>query len=88
VIDARAREKATTRVTATLNNVPVDTAVLILADMADLRMIVLDNVLYVTTKENAEQLTLWHNKQSKQLQAPEKLSPPAECKPGSASKPK
>ena len=88
VIDGRIGEKAKTRVTATLNSVPIDAAVLILADMADLRPVVLGNVLYVTTKENAEQLTLWHDKQSKQSQAPEKLSTPAECKPESASKPK
>jgi hypothetical protein len=75
-------------VTATLNSVPIETAVLILADMADLRLVVLDNVLFVTTKENAEQLALWHNKQTKQLPAPEKLLTPADCKPDSASKPK
>jgi RNA polymerase sigma factor (sigma-70 family) len=86
VIDARAREKATTKVTATLNNVPIDTAVLVLADMADLRMVVLANVLYVTTKENGAQLSLWQDKQSKQPQAPEKISTPPECKPDSASK--
>jgi hypothetical protein len=56
VVDSRASDKAKTSVTATLNNVPIDTAVLILADMADLRSVTLDNVLYVTTKENAELL--------------------------------
>ncbi len=54
VVDGRAGDKAKNSVTATLNNVPIDTAVLILADMADLRPVALDNVLYVTTKENAE----------------------------------
>lgn len=54
VVDGRAGDKAKAGVTAILNNVPIDTAVLILADMADLRPVALDNVLYVTTKENAE----------------------------------
>jgi RNA polymerase sigma factor (sigma-70 family) len=83
VIDTRARERATTNVTAALNSVPIDTAVLILAEMADLRLVVLDNVLFVTTKENAEQLAIWHDKQTKQLQ-----TTPAECKPDAAIKPK
>jgi hypothetical protein len=68
VIDSRTEEKAKTRVTATFHSVPVDTAVLILADMADLRAVALDNVLYVTTKENAEQLAVWHKKHAKQPQ--------------------
>jgi hypothetical protein len=64
VLDARAGEKAKTSITASLENVPVDTAVLILADMADMRPVVLDNVLYVTSRENAEQLLAWQQKQS------------------------
>ena len=43
VVDGRAGDNAKTGVTATLNNVPIDTAVLILADMADLRPVALDN---------------------------------------------
>ena len=39
--------------TATLTNVPIDTAVRLLADMAGLQVIQVDNVLYVTTPENA-----------------------------------
>lgn len=64
VLDARAGGKAKTIVTASLNNVPIDTAVLILADMVDLRPVALDNVLYVTSKENAEQLLAWQEKQA------------------------
>jgi RNA polymerase sigma factor (sigma-70 family) len=56
VVDARAQDKAKTPVTATLLNVPVDTAVRVLADMADLRPVLLNNVLYVTTRENATRL--------------------------------
>jgi hypothetical protein len=53
VLDARAGEKAKTAVTGEFNFVPLDTVVRILADMANLKPVRLDNVLYVTTKENA-----------------------------------
>jgi hypothetical protein len=53
MLDNRAGEKGKTPVTARLRNTPLDTAVRLLADMADLRPVQLDNVLYVTTKENA-----------------------------------
>jgi hypothetical protein len=53
LVDNRAAEKVHTPVTARLRNTPLDTAVRLLADMADLRSVHLDNVLYVTTKENA-----------------------------------
>jgi hypothetical protein len=43
-------------VSITLSNVPVDTAVRVLADMVDGKMVVLDNVLYVTTFEKAGHL--------------------------------
>jgi hypothetical protein len=56
VLDNRAADKVKTPVTAKLLNTPLDTALRLLADMADLRSIHLDNVLYVTTKENAAAL--------------------------------
>ena len=63
VLDGRAGGKAKTNITAALNNVPIDTAVLIVADMADMRSLAVDNVLYVTSKENAEHLQTWQEKQ-------------------------
>jgi hypothetical protein len=48
----RAAELGQAPVTATLLNVPLDTAVRILANQAELKMVSLDNVLYVTTTEN------------------------------------
>jgi hypothetical protein len=48
-------EKGKTAVTARLINVPLDRAVRLLADMADLKAVLLGNVLYVTSKENAAQ---------------------------------
>jgi hypothetical protein len=56
VLDNRAAEKSKTPVSARLLNTPLDTALRLLADMADLRSVHLDNVLYVTTKENAAAL--------------------------------
>ncbi|HEY7428926.1 MAG TPA: hypothetical protein VH682_32145 [Gemmataceae bacterium] len=56
VLDNRATDKAKIPVSATLRNMPLDTALRLLADMADLRSVHLDNVLYVTTKENAAEL--------------------------------
>lgn len=55
VLDARAGEKAKAAVTARLMIVPVDRAVRLLADMADLKAVLVGNVLYVTNKENAAQ---------------------------------
>lgn len=56
VLDARAKDKGKTAITATLRDVGVDTAVQLLANMADLTALPVDNVLYVTTKENAKTL--------------------------------
>jgi hypothetical protein len=56
VLDNRTADKAKTPVTARLRNTPLDTALRLLSDMADLRSVHLDNVLYVTTKENAAAL--------------------------------
>jgi hypothetical protein len=53
VLDNRAAEQAKTTINARLLNTPLDTALRLLADTADLRAVHLDNVLYVTTKENA-----------------------------------
>ncbi|HWG44337.1 MAG TPA: hypothetical protein VN688_16280 [Gemmataceae bacterium] len=53
ILDNRAADKAKTPVSARLLNMPLDTALRLLADMVDLRSVHLDNVLYVTTKENA-----------------------------------
>jgi hypothetical protein len=56
VLDARCSEKARILVTADLANVPIDTAVRLLAEMAELKVVLVDNVLFVTTKESAKEL--------------------------------
>jgi len=53
VVDVRAREQAGKPVTAKLANVPLETALKILADMVDLKVVALDNVKYITTPERA-----------------------------------
>ena len=56
VIDPRTAEKAQTFVTANLQDVPLDSAIRTLANMADLKVATLDNVFLVTTAENADQI--------------------------------
>jgi hypothetical protein len=56
VLDARAKEKAKTATTATANDAAVDTVVELLADMADLQAVKVEDIIYVTTKENAKAL--------------------------------
>jgi RNA polymerase sigma factor (sigma-70 family) len=53
VIDPQLAGKLKTPVTATLKNVPVDTAVRLLAGMDGLRAVRVDNVFYITRAENA-----------------------------------
>jgi hypothetical protein len=53
VLDGRAGEAARMPVSAELVNVPLDTAVRLLADMAGLKAVQIDNVVYVTTPANA-----------------------------------
>jgi hypothetical protein len=53
LLDPRAGEKPLP-VTATLLNVPLDTAVELLANMAGLAVVTRDRVLYVTSKDNGE----------------------------------
>jgi hypothetical protein len=56
VVDVRVADKAKTVVSARLANVPVDTAVRVLADMADLGVVRLDNLFYVTDRDNAARI--------------------------------
>jgi hypothetical protein len=52
-VDPRAGGNVKTPVSARFFNTPLDTALRLLTDMADLRSVHIDNVLYVTTKDNA-----------------------------------
>jgi hypothetical protein len=72
LVDAQAAEKARTPVTARLANVPLDTAVRLLADMADMRSFLVANTLYVTTRTKAAAL----EKQEKQWREENEQSGP------------
>jgi hypothetical protein len=56
VLDERVSDKGQKVVTAILNNVPLDTAVRVLADQTDLKPVLMDNLIYVTSKNNAKEL--------------------------------
>jgi RNA polymerase sigma factor (sigma-70 family) len=56
IVDPHAADKVREKATVQFNNVPVDTAVRLLANMADLSMVRLDNVFYLTTPEKAKRL--------------------------------
>lgn len=53
VVDAHTGAAAKTPVSARFLNTPLDTALRLLTNMAELRCVHIDNVLYVTTEENA-----------------------------------
>ncbi len=56
VLNAHSEDEGKTPVRASLRGAAVDTAVTILANMAGLQVVVLDNVLCVATKESAKRL--------------------------------
>lgn len=83
LVDNRAREQSKTEVSARLRNTPLDSAVRLLADMAGLRVVHLDNVLYVTTIANAAALDARLNKEySVPSEAQDDNSPPVRLRKG------
>lgn len=54
VIDPRASKQAQSKVSLSLDEVPVETVIKLLADLADLQCVRLSNVLYITTPERAQ----------------------------------
>jgi hypothetical protein len=88
-VDKRLGSKAQVPVSIKMTNAPLDTVIRLLADMTDLDTVFLDNVIYVTTRENAE---IWNKKLQKEQQdriggevAPPRVGtvPPAPTAPGS-----
>lgn len=80
VTDPRVADKLKTPATTDLNNVPIDTAVRLLANIAGVSMVRLDNVFYVTTAENAkhlreEQTKLNAETSKKEAETPKKPAP-------------
>ena len=81
ILDHRGVKEGETQLTADLENVPLDTAVGMLADMAGLKMVPLENALYVTSKENdatllKEQERLRLQSQKEQKERAEKKKKP------------
>ncbi len=56
VLDAQKQQDATLQVTADFRNVPLESAVRVLADMASMKSITLENMIYVTDPGNAENM--------------------------------
>jgi hypothetical protein len=72
IVDTRVGDKAQTAVTATLkNDVSLENAVRLLADMAELKAVVVGGSLYVTTKENAALIQAEKAKKKPTAAAPE-----------------
>jgi RNA polymerase sigma factor (sigma-70 family) len=65
IVDSSVKDKVKLNATAQFNNVPVDTAVRLLANMADLSMVKLDNVFYLTTPEKAKRLREEHQRDTR-----------------------
>ena len=92
VLDCRMAKEGETEVTADFSNVPLDTAVRMLADMAGLKVVALEDVLYVTDKENARTLT--EEQEKLRLQRPpeknkaDKPAADAKDKPSAPDKPR
>jgi hypothetical protein len=57
VVDPRVKEKLVTPVTLTVNDARLMTVLKIVGDMCEVSPAVVDNVYYLTTRENAERLT-------------------------------
>jgi len=75
VVDIRVADKARKPVTATLNQVSVETAVRVLADMANLKLVVLEDVLYVTSLENGKELLDEQERREARKPRPERTEP-------------
>jgi len=81
ILDGRVTEKAAqTPITTTFIQAPVDTAVQLLADMGDLKSVAMDNMLYVTTKANAEALQSEQESRLKKHESKLSANPPTTSK--------
>lgn len=71
VVDAaRAGELAKTPISAELNSASLESAVLIIADMAELTPVLIDNIYYITTAENAAKLQREQDKKREGVAVP------------------
>lgn len=65
VLDVRCRESANFAVTASLNDVRLFTALRLIADMANLKPVVMENAYYITSIENANRIEQEQNRERK-----------------------
>jgi RNA polymerase sigma factor (sigma-70 family) len=72
VLDSNSLDKTKSTVTAEFLSVPIDTAVRLLADTAKMKAVLVDNVLYVTSKESADQMQAEQEKRKKEALLAEK----------------
>jgi hypothetical protein len=77
VLDARTGKQAEAPVSADFSNVPLDTAVCLFADMAGLKAVQRDNVIYVTSKDNAQALMKEQEKLRPKAENDKKIKPDA-----------
>lgn len=73
ILAPQAGDKGDVSVSAKFANVPLDTAVELLADMADLKVVRKANALYVTTPERAESLLSEEEKRREAIRRQEEL---------------
>jgi hypothetical protein len=73
IVAPQVGDKADMPVSIRLVNVPLDTAVELLADMAELKLVRKANVLYVTTPERAEPLLAIEEKRREITREQEKI---------------
>jgi hypothetical protein len=79
VLDARVSGREDLVVTASLLNAPTDTAVRVLAELANLKSVQMDNVFFVTTRELAAELQREEDKraEARAREIPEPKASPA-----------
>jgi type II secretory pathway component GspD/PulD (secretin) len=78
VLDAQKQQDPTIELTADFQNVPLESASRVLANMAGMKSITMDNMIYVTAPENAENLLQeLGRKKSSPMPQVEKSNPPA-----------
>jgi hypothetical protein len=73
-LDPRVGEKARLPVNARLLNTPLDSALLVLAEMAELRPVRLDNLFFITTPDKADKLpSAWMKYKPRKKRVPDGL---------------
>jgi hypothetical protein len=78
VFDPNVSDKATTPITAHLLNTPLDAALFLLADMAELSFVKIDNTFYLTSHERAKTMqAAWKNLRPDPARAKPKKKAPA-----------